>query len=165
MAIRTIEDMNERLLIRYNAGDCDVFTYKKFAEVLNDKKLCSSCIWEWLECEEEEEAKRIFNKINEARTNQPDAKEDEKYNKVESSINESVVGKRFENLEELNKFLGAEYDVQAKEANKSNQMAEDLGTDYSLVIGINKLWGFVEINYILDNSKRMYITYCVTSKD
>lgn len=61
--IFTIEEFAEGLMVRYRAGDCDTPSYEKFAQELNDNKICPSCVWEWLECEEKDVADRIFKTI------------------------------------------------------------------------------------------------------
>ncbi len=59
----TIEDFNGELLVRYRAGDCDVFSYVDFKEIIKKEDICENDILLWLECENMENTKMILNKL------------------------------------------------------------------------------------------------------
>lgn len=88
-----------------------------------------------------------------------------KYEKVRDNLENKILFHRYDNLEELNKFLRNEFDIEADISEFSEDNVNEMGIDCALIAGINKYWGYVDIYYLIDNSNRLVITEITISEE
>lgn len=88
--------------------------------------------------------------------------EKDKFKFIKKNFEQSILYKRFDDSEDLIEHIESfglkhSWDKESIENNEEESIAND-ALDYSITVGINENWGYIDIYYLYDLHKNILVT-------